>query len=245
MECDLTTRKRTQRYDITIFHYVVDLNQELNNENRVVRHYHENQFNMFLSHTKECIFEWRLLRELNALTSYHCYSGSSLLHVAAQWRMSNVVEFLLKSGFDPNVRDSRLQTPLYKVCSLGESRIVSLLLLYGADPNLPSDSGNMPMHWVKDECCINLLIKYKAKINRRNHFGETALHFALSDRLIDKVLLLVQNNVKLIPFPGGISVHGYAAKYDISPYYVQLLLQAEFTGYITEQQARKTKLKIL
>jgi ankyrin repeat protein len=68
------------------------------------------------------------------------------LHSAAANREPELslrmVEMLLQSGADPNVRQHGGWTPLQQAAAHGRSRMVDVLLSHGADPTVKSDDGN-------------------------------------------------------------------------------------------------------
>ena len=59
----------------------------------------------------------------------------SALHLAARVRDGEkCAEMLLKSGGDPNLQKTDGQTPLMLAAHHGNSRVMKLLIEYGADP---------------------------------------------------------------------------------------------------------------
>src|SRR3569623_333200 len=72
-----------------------------------------------------------------------------------------------------------------------------LLLEHGADPTLPSRSGNTPLHDAAlhgDAEAIGLLLAHGARINTPTlDDGSTALHLAASFDRLDAVKMLVQH----------------------------------------------------
>ena len=62
------------------------------------------------------------------------YHGRTSLHLAIEERKKKVVEFLLESGVNPNIRDDQGEdTPLHLAASEGYADFVKLLLDYDAD----------------------------------------------------------------------------------------------------------------
>ncbi|XP_064614695.1 uncharacterized protein LOC135478470 [Liolophura sinensis] len=72
--------------------------------------------------------------------------GVTVLHSAANGGQANIVDYLLKQGFDPNVQENAGWTPLYVSVLCGYTQIVRLLLLAGADPNISTIYGSTPMY---------------------------------------------------------------------------------------------------
>ncbi|KAL8645314.1 MAG: hypothetical protein Q9226_007358, partial [Calogaya cf. arnoldii] len=65
-------------------------------------------------------------------------SGQTLLHVAATWDNTKVVQLLLEAGADPNARKD---TPLHFATSAASMSVIDLLMKYGADPHAQGFTG--------------------------------------------------------------------------------------------------------
>lgn len=68
----------------------------------------------------------------------------------------------LKEGAELNPKDAELP-PLHQAVILGNLRIVKLLLDYGANPNLRSDLGKVPLDYAETDEMRDLLEEYGAK----------------------------------------------------------------------------------
>lgn len=89
-----------------------------------------------------------------------------------------------------NMTDDEVQavpngvTPLHIAVSERETEIVSTLLADGANPNIGTITGRLPIHtafifpWEEVEEIINLLVAAGANIHAATKIGETALHYA-------------------------------------------------------------------
>jgi ankyrin repeat protein len=73
--------------------------------------------------------------------------GATPLHVAATYGYSEIVEFLLNHGADPNIREKYGCTPLHYATWFGNSKVVKVLLNHGADPNIRDKQGATPLHY--------------------------------------------------------------------------------------------------
>ena len=62
--------------------------------------------------------------------------GKTVLMMASEEGLSDVVEFLLSKGADANVKDDLNGTALMYAAVSGHAQIVGLLLSHGADPNV-------------------------------------------------------------------------------------------------------------
>eukprot|EP01012_Entosiphon_sulcatum_P017521 TRINITY_DN22284_c0_g1_i1.p1 TRINITY_DN22284_c0_g1~~TRINITY_DN22284_c0_g1_i1.p1 ORF type:complete len:239 (+),score=55.12 TRINITY_DN22284_c0_g1_i1:40-717(+) len=75
----------------------------------------------------------------------------SLLHVACQNNQLAVAQLLLKYGANPNLRDSRKQTPLHYACLNNNMPLIQLLIENGASMNIVDDRGVPPLLYALDD----------------------------------------------------------------------------------------------
>lgn len=104
-----------------------------------------------------------------------CFSdGSTPLHRAKNYKL---VELLLKTGANPNLINSRYQTPLH----FSDFHKAKLLLAYGADVNAKDIHGRSTLltHLSnRDKATVKLLIKAGADLEAKDNQGMTALQIA-------------------------------------------------------------------
>lgn len=92
-------------------------------------------------------------------------SGWTLLYNAVVNNEFENVEYLLKSGADPNIPNIYGETPLYQAVDIGNHSIINLLLEQGANPNLQQQDGDTPLHIAAakgDTKIVRLLFAFKA-----------------------------------------------------------------------------------
>ena len=92
-----------------------------------------------------------------------------------------MIELLVDSGADPNVRDAYGISPLYLATRFADTEIVMVLLEVGANPNIRDSFGNSPLHWAVNFSTtetVRVLIQAGALPNVRNNQGITPLHVA-------------------------------------------------------------------
>ncbi|MGJ3648309.1 ankyrin repeat domain-containing protein [Sphingomonas sp. GlSt437] len=72
-------------------------------------------------------------------------SRETALHIVAKRSDATYTRFLLQHGADPNLRDSRGNTPLMVAVELGADGVVNALIEYKANVNLGNDGGETPL----------------------------------------------------------------------------------------------------
>ena len=110
---------------------------------------------------------------------------------------TSAVEFLLKSGADPNIKTKMGDTALHQAAENHKVEIASLLLKYKADPNIQQNDGETALHissFKGDEEMVSLLLTYKANPNIQNSlFSKTPLHYAVDYSYSNVISLLLKS----------------------------------------------------
>lgn len=108
--------------------------------------------------------------------------GDSILHYALNSDSQNnldLIEYLLESGFDFGVKNTKDWTPLMLAIQEGNWSIAKYLIEKKAAINIPDKYGNSPLHVVvsKDRLeLINALICSGADLNAKDNKGWTPFH---------------------------------------------------------------------
>lgn len=127
------------------------------------------------------------------LDGKNCHGGPC--HWAVWAGNLELLELLLKSGADPNMR-SKLDnykgwTPLRVAVSENQKDAVELLLKWKADPNIPSD-GSTPLHVAVDKPeILKLLLANKAAVDARDKDDMTPLAHAMQQQLPEAATVLL------------------------------------------------------
>nr|XP_015913874.2 uncharacterized protein LOC107444287 [Parasteatoda tepidariorum] len=112
-----------------------------------------------------------LLQNVQDINSIRHATGKTLLHVAADLGLKNMVEYLLSKGADVNsVSDIRV-TPLHKSAYAGHVDIVTLLISNGAIVNAKDSADNIPLHFAAfngQSSTAEVLLKHGADFNAFN-----------------------------------------------------------------------------
>jgi ankyrin repeat protein len=95
-------------------------------------------------------------------------TGESALTVAAWFSTPEVVEYLLKKGANPNHQDNTEfqkfsanfgRTAMHAAATRESTEFIHLLLLYGAQLNVPDKLGRLPIEYATQKACIDNAVK--------------------------------------------------------------------------------------
>jgi len=104
----------------------------------------------------------------------------------------------LAIGADPDAPElENGWTSLHHTSAAGNSEAVSLLVAHGAKVNVKNHSGETPLHLAKDARTARLLINSGANVNARDRSGNTPLHLAIRRYRLDVVKLLLSSNADI------------------------------------------------
>lgn len=129
-------------------------------------------------------------------------SESSPLHVAASdSSYLDIVAFLIQKKANVNAKDANGWTPLHAAANVGNLAICKLLLEQGADPSIPTEEGNLPLHYIvkchykasEIPLCLEIvdLMRAKVNINHLTSNGETPLFYCILGKSLEVVQYLL------------------------------------------------------
>jgi superfamily II RNA helicase len=130
--------------------------------------------------------------------------GDALLEASsateAREAARSALDALLPDGRDVDFRDPELggETQLIVSAERGDSRAVRLLLAFGADPNLASDSGWTAVHGAAEAGsaeCVESLVQAGARMDRIAKSGKTPLDIARQYHGVDAVVTRCLKNL--------------------------------------------------
>ena len=120
--------------------------------------------------------------------------GSTPFKLAVVRDNVNVVELFLKLGQDPNMESDKAisdVTPLMSAAANGNTKLLKLLLKYGAKPDYPTSSGHTAlMSAIGHTDIFEILVSHGADIHARDGYGRTVLIWAALHGTEEVVTLL-------------------------------------------------------
>jgi ankyrin repeat protein len=79
-------------------------------------------------------------------------TGETSLHIACNFQLEDIIELLIKNGIDVNIQDYDHEfTSLHYATNLNNKNIVKILLEHGANQNFQDIYGNTPLHYAITE----------------------------------------------------------------------------------------------
>ena len=119
-------------------------------------------------------------------------------------------EYLLTKTMDLNDADNTGSTALTYAAWRGDFETVRLLLMAGANPNVPQSGGRPPMCMAaikRDMGCVKLLLQAGAKLNAFSSSGWSVSHFATHDESILDYLLVQSLPINATAHKGVTPLH--------------------------------------
>eukprot|EP00607_Mallomonas_marina_P002551 CAMPEP_0182432872 /NCGR_PEP_ID=MMETSP1167-20130531/59522_1 /TAXON_ID=2988 /ORGANISM="Mallomonas Sp, Strain CCMP3275" /LENGTH=308 /DNA_ID=CAMNT_0024620919 /DNA_START=14 /DNA_END=937 /DNA_ORIENTATION=+ len=125
-------------------------------------------------------------------------NGYTPLIVAAEWRQSEIVETLIKSGADLEARNNAGRTALIWSCIGGGVEVIEILLSGGADIEASDNDECTSLLATREEIVVKLLLQHNCDVNKQDKHGRTALIIAIEESNMNLIsLLLAQPGIDL------------------------------------------------
>jgi len=128
---------------------------------------------------------------------YECDEDKSFHFVTPLWCAAvsgklDVLKFLVERGADIDSISDKGSTPVRSACYMSHVSVVSYLIDLGADISRPNYSGGTCLiNAIQSPRLCHLLLEHGADVNAKDYQGKTALHYAISERNIRTVDLLL------------------------------------------------------
>lgn len=150
------------------------------------------------------LLDMALAAGININTQLDQY-GKTMLHFAAAMSDVDKVDYLLKNGANPKLKDSLGNTPLHlcmnKPLIYHPPKILRMLLEYGANVNARNNRGTTPLH----RACllgamdfVEILLKHRAKVFVFDKNGQMPIQFAGKVSSAETRLAIVASNFSLL-----------------------------------------------
>ena len=127
----------------------------------------------------------QMLLKNNADPNIKNKDGFNCLHLAVYKKNVEMVKILLKTNININANTISGETALHFACNFENYEIVELLLGKGADPNVQNFEHEIsPLVYcitLRNKKILNLLLEHGADINTQDYYGNTPLHFVISE----------------------------------------------------------------
>jgi ankyrin repeat protein len=140
--------------------------------------------------------------------------GDTPLHFAVRRQKSEILELLIESGANANVKAGSDITPLHQACQLGNVELVQTLVDASADVNSVTAPGRIskgwgqqfyngsqtPLHFAVESGnaeTVALLLNQSVDLNRQDFFGRTAMHLAVMHDSLPIVKQLAEHSAHL------------------------------------------------
>lgn len=144
-----------------------------------------------------------IVKHINAGRELNIQDGeksNSLLHIAAQHGHTNILTLLLNQArIQPNLKNSRGNTPLHTACAFNQFYAVDVILEYSEnlDPNIKNKYGETPLEvaCARSSTKVVELLLHQQKLDRRDL--EKLIKIAKSNTQHADVVLLLEELLDL------------------------------------------------
>ncbi|OMJ82264.1 hypothetical protein SteCoe_17043 [Stentor coeruleus] len=150
------------------------------------------------------LLEFLRVSDINACKKAVDSNQKNAMHVAARDEQLEILKILVEKGWEIDVRDKHMTTPLHQACNMGHGEIASYLLEVGANPELQDTLGRNALMYgacaPSSDVCRILLGKNKGLVESKDYTGRTTLHYSVFNphsRQTEIMKILVEAGVKI------------------------------------------------
>eukprot|EP00002_Diphylleia_rotans_P014085 TRINITY_DN2741_c0_g1_i1.p1 TRINITY_DN2741_c0_g1~~TRINITY_DN2741_c0_g1_i1.p1 ORF type:complete len:840 (+),score=152.61 TRINITY_DN2741_c0_g1_i1:47-2566(+) len=130
----------------------------------------------------------------------HDVEGKNPLHICCDYGFSDIAEYLLEKGADPNREEEYMNTPLLIASNKGHPNVVEVLLKRGANPKYKGLFGHAALLLSAEMGyldIVKLLIQFGADVNVQDADGYSALHYAAMRRHDEVAIFLIDQGANV------------------------------------------------
>lgn len=127
--------------------------------------------------------------------------GNTLLHISVNRKSLNLLKILKNSNeFYSNIKNKDGDTPLNLAVKNNCSDIVAFLIENGADFRITNDAGISPLILANEKNSEQIFksLLFKVDINEKDKDGNTLLHFAVQNKLINLSFFLINKGANIL-----------------------------------------------
>jgi ankyrin repeat protein len=140
----------------------------------------------------------KILKGKKEIFAIRPYLQSLLLHASFENNIQ-IVEYLIKKGFDVNEKDYNGYAPIHACAENNYADLAELLLKNGANPDLKDNFGNTSLmkailHWDKNLDVIKVLIDNNSNLDEKNNFGDSPR--SLANKMTANLIIDLFNHKK-------------------------------------------------
>jgi ankyrin repeat protein len=138
-------------------------------------------------------------------------TGESALHIVVERRDLTWIDFLLRKGADPNIRDNKGVTPLVLATRLDFVEGAEALIAKGAKVDIPDQTGETPLIFAvhnRDTSMMRVLLRAGADPDRPDSSGRSARDYAMQDGKDSVLLTEIERNERPADQREGASTYG-------------------------------------
>ncbi|TPX35219.1 hypothetical protein SmJEL517_g02321 [Synchytrium microbalum] len=162
------------------------------------------------------------------------------LHWAARTGHVQMVTFLWKKGADPTKYDNQGYNALHLAAHEAHPMMMVFLISIGMDVDSSDQHGRSGLVWVcyqgKSLDCLEVLIRYKASLDKADSTGFTPLHWAVvAQKMAFARRLLVAGARTDIPDPKGQTPGDWAKERNMEKEWKTLVTRSRQTGWLASQ----------
>lgn len=131
----------------------------------------------------------------------NCYAETSQkltpLHFAVMSGNKNLVALFIDNDADVDAASINGVRPIHLAVQQGSQEIIDLLYAHGVQLNVKTNDALTPLHMAHSSTVADFLIQNGLDVNATDVYGQTPLHYAAENGLLDVVKLLIAHKARV------------------------------------------------